>query len=161
MSFPPMQVLPKIWQGIADFQSRDWTEIHLQTKSWLQKQQSYLIYMLTCTNCGKQYVGETSRTFGERCSEHLRDIRYTRDPSLAPPSWLLKEPTPVGKHWGQTSHTIEELKINILALIHRDPKDPATKLYRQHLEFQWIHKLRTMVPFGINVKIDDPLFSGW
>jgi hypothetical protein len=79
---------------------------------------------------------------------------------LAPPSWVAKDPTPVGRHWGESSHSIDDIKINILALINRDPEDPHTTLYREHIEFQWIHRLRTMVPFGINVKIHDPLASG-
>ncbi len=121
-----------------------------------------LVYIFTCTKCGQQYVGETKRTLGERVSEHLRDIRYTKHPILPPPppSWLNKDPTPVGRHWGQSSHPGDDLKINILALINRDPQDDHTTLYREHIEYQWIHRLRTMTPFGINVKIDYPVASG-
>ncbi len=62
--------------------------------------------------------------------------------------------------WGQASHNVDDIKITILAFIQRDPEDPQTTLYRAYVEHQWIHKLRTMVPFGINVKIHDPLASG-
>ncbi len=112
-----------------------------------------LVYIFTCTKCDQQYVGETKRTLGERVSEHLRDIRYTKHPTLGPPSWLNKDPTPVSRHWGQSSHLADDLKINILAFINRDPQDDHTTLYREHIEYQWIHRLRTMTPFGINVKI--------
>ena len=119
-----------------------------------------LVYILTCTKCGQQYVGETTCSLGEHISEHMRDIRYTRDPTLAPPSWLLKDPTPVGRHWGQSSHAADDLQINILSLIQRDPKDDYTTLYIENIEYQWIHRLSTMAPFGINVKIHDQLASG-
>ncbi len=43
------------------------------------------VHIFTCTKCGQQYVGETKRTLGERVSEHLQDICYTKNPTLAPP----------------------------------------------------------------------------
>ncbi len=63
---------------------------------------------------------------------HYRDIRYTKHPTLPPPPWLIKNPTPVGRHWGQSLHSIDDLKINILALIQRDPQEDYTTLYREH-----------------------------
>ncbi len=92
-------------------------------------------------------------------SEHFRDSHYTKTHTNAPPSWLLKDPTPEGRHWGQASHDVDDIKINILAFIQRDSEDPQTTLYRAHIEYQRIHKLRTMVPFGINVQIHDPFAS--
>ncbi len=74
----------------------------------------------------RTYVGETKLTLGERLSEHLRDIRYTHDQTKAPPSWLAKDPTPVGRHWGQSSHSIDDIKVNVLTLIGRDPTDTQT-----------------------------------
>ncbi len=90
--------------------------------------------------------GETKRTLSERLSEHLRDIRYTHDRTIAPPSWLAKDPTPVGRHWGQSSHSVDDIKVNILTLIGRDPMDTQITLYREHVEHQWIHRLRSIVP---------------
>ncbi len=63
----------------------------------------------------------------------------------------------MGGHWGQSSHSVEVLKINILALIERDPQEDSTTIYREHIEYQSIDTLRTMTSFGINVKIHDPL----
>ncbi len=67
-----------------------------------------------------------------------------------------KDPTPVGRHSERSSHSGDDLKINVLALIQRDPKNDNTALYRENMEYKWIHRLRTITPFGINVKIHDP-----
>ncbi len=53
-----------------------------------------LVYIFTCTKCGQQYVGETKRTLGQRVSEHLRDIRYTKHPTLPSPPPLGSIKTP-------------------------------------------------------------------
>ena len=37
-----------------------------------------VVYILTCTQCKKQYIGETGRPFIERWKEHLYDIRVKR-----------------------------------------------------------------------------------
>ena len=118
-----------------------------------------LVYLLSCTICGMQYVGETLRPFRDRCREHFRDIEYSLNPSKAPPSWLKNEGTPVGMHWSKPGHSQTNMKINVLSLIGKDPKESSTTLYRKHVECQWIHKLRSMAPFGVNVHIHDPLAS--
>ncbi len=51
-----------------------------------------LVYIFTCIKCGQQYVGETKRTLGERVSEHLRYIRYTKHPTLPYPLASIKTP---------------------------------------------------------------------
>lgn len=119
-----------------------------------------LIYLLTCSKCGIQYVGETKRSFGERCYEHFRDAKYFADPSQAPPSWRADKICPASVHFGGPGHSYMDIKVNILELIPKDPQDPATTDYRRHREFVWIHRLRTQEPFGLNDKLEDPYISG-
>ena len=42
-----------------------------------------LVYLIECRECGKQYVGQTSRPLRERILEHVRDIFHQRHTSLA------------------------------------------------------------------------------
>ena len=36
---------------------------------------SYVVYLLSCKNCGQQYVGQTSNTLHSRLTSRLSDIR--------------------------------------------------------------------------------------
>ena len=59
---------------------------------------SGIIYSYQCTNlaCDEEYIGETSRTLGDRHKEHL------------------KQPSPIHVHIQQTGHTIEDNSFNII-----------------------------------------------
>ena len=63
-----------------------------------KEKKSGIIYSYQCTNiaCDEEYIGETSRTLGEGCKEHL------------------KQPSPIYAHIQQTSHTIEASIFNII-----------------------------------------------
>ena len=63
-----------------------------------KENKSGIIYSYQCTNlaCNEEYRGETSRTLGERCKEHL------------------KQPSPTHAHIQQTGHTIEDNSFNII-----------------------------------------------
>ena len=60
--------------------------------------QSNVIYIYQCkeVNCDEEYIGETSRTLGERYREHL------------------KEPSPIHAHSIQTGHSANEDNFSIL-----------------------------------------------
>ena len=59
---------------------------------------SGVIYSLQCGDiaCGKVHIGETSRTLGEKCREHL------------------KQPSPIHVHIQQTGHTTTSSNFNII-----------------------------------------------
>ncbi len=38
-----------------------------------------IIYLITCTKCGLQYVGQTKRTLNKHLYEHFRDIKHATD----------------------------------------------------------------------------------
>ena len=50
------------------------------------------------------YVGETSRTVGERLKEHMADIRLGRDRAVA-------------HHFRAENHDIEDVRFKVLELI--------------------------------------------
>ncbi len=53
-----------------------------------------LVYLFTCTCCGLQYLGETSRSLATRMSEHLHGIRHEANPDQAPPPHLSNKKAP-------------------------------------------------------------------
>ena len=63
-----------------------------------KEKKSGIIYSYQCTNiaCDEEYIGETSRTLGERCKKHL------------------KQPSPIHAHIQQIGHTIEDSSFNII-----------------------------------------------
>ncbi len=132
----------------------EWNKWQVMGRNYTGKQQvacksNSLIYILSCSKCGKQYIGETKRTLGEKMSEQFIVIHNTKPLLMLPPSWLLKDPTPVGRQWGQASHSVDDIKINILAFIQQDPEDPQTALCRVHIEYQWIYNLEQWRPLEL------------
>lgn len=103
-------------------------------------QSSNLVYCLQCKICGKQYVGETKRTFHERAREHFRNIR----------KGILKEP--LGRHFNDMDHNNDpsQVKAFILAFVTAPPDSKDALNMRLKFEFSWIHRLRTSLPMGLN-----------
>ena len=92
-----------------------------------------IIYLITCTQCKMQYVGQTSNTLRLRMNGHRSDIKHKKD-------------TPVARHFNQTNHTLENLHITPIEYLPDKSKDS-----RENKETFWINKLRTMDPAGINI----------
>jgi len=109
-----------------------------------------LIYAITCTKCGEQYVGQTSNTIRQRFQKHLKDIEHASNWAQAPPSYQNTGKTNVGRHFSQPNHSATNVKIQVLELIKANPKsDTATQL-RLSRENYWMHQLKTIYPYGIN-----------
>ncbi|MCG8031445.1 MAG: GIY-YIG nuclease family protein [Candidatus Thiodiazotropha taylori] len=97
-----------------------------------------LVYMITCTKCKMQYVGETKREMKVRMTEHQRDTRKKRD-------------TPVANHFNRPDHTLEHMRFQIIDILSSDPDDPKSTNPRKIKELYWIYQLHTLRPVGINV----------
>ena len=94
----------------------------------------------TCKICGLQYVGQTKRTFHERLYEHFRDI-------------LNKTPDkPLGRHFDLPSHSpdVTQIRSHILAFITKPSNTSAALQMRLKFERDWIYRLRTNLPHGLN-----------
>ena len=102
-----------------------------------------LIYVITCVNCRKQYVGETKRSFRDRITEHDRDIR-------------LKKDTTLSKHFNapHMKCSWDNIKLDIVELIFGDPTHKSN--LRLQRETNWIVSLQTLEPQGLNVKLGRP-----
>ena len=98
-----------------------------------------VIYLITCNECGIQYVGETGRVVRSRLSEHKNGIS--------------------GNHKGckilysHFKHGCKTFNIHIIEAIF-DSKDKAKNLEnRQKREDFWIRELKTKYPYGLNDKL--------
>ena len=96
-----------------------------------------VIYLLTCSVCQKQYVGETKRAFYIRYKEHCKDVEFNRDKPI--PNHVLTH----GEH--RTT-----LIPQILEVIKKNPDLENTTIYRRKREAHWIYTLNTMAPAGLN-----------
>ena len=100
----------------------------------LSCQTENVVYLITCTECGKQYVGETGRSLECRMKEHCADARFNRN-------------TPIARHFNLPNHGAHNISITC---IDRPPKNDP--IMRKLLEKEWILKLNTTQPDGINIK---------
>ena len=96
-----------------------------------------LVYMLTCTICSHQYVGQTKCQFKIQICEHLADIRHKRD-------------SPVSLHFNKELHSVNSVKCEIIEALKGNPESDSSKSLRDRREQFWIHQLQTKYPNGIN-----------
>ena len=113
-----------------------------------------LIYLITCKQCKSQYVGQTKNRILDRFQGHLADIRYSSNWDNAPPSIKEKGPTNVGLHFNQQHHSVSDVQIQVLTLIRAPPDSELAQELRDAKEHEWMHKLKTLTPFGINAMDD-------
>ena len=101
---------------------------------------SNLIYCITCKRCDIQYVGQTKRELKERFSEHF--LKITRnDPE-----------SEIARHFNSPNHIgLEDVTIHIVDFVYATPHSPKAKYLRDLLEFNWIQRLHTNAPVGLNV----------
>jgi hypothetical protein len=97
-----------------------------------------VIYCLTCKQCGKQYVGETKRSFRIRVSEHQGDVRNQRNQK------------PVARHYNSKHHSLKCMSACILEVLTRDPSLSSTTSIRREREEYWLYRLRSLDPLGLN-----------
>ena len=94
-----------------------------------------VVYLITCTRCHMQYVGETGREAKVRLLEHCADTRFKRD-------------KPVSAHFNLPGHTEDNITFIV---IDKSPRFDTNM--RQTLEHHWIQTLQTDAPHGLNVKL--------
>ena len=93
-----------------------------------------LIYCIECKLCRAQYVGQTKNKFLIRINQHLSDIRIQKD-------------TPISRHFNRKCKLASSGYIlHVLQLIDSDNSDKRDKF-----ENQWIARLCTLTPHGLNI----------
>ena len=88
---------------------------------------------MTCSICGKQYVGETTQTLNRRFRTHESVIRSNNENNIA-------------EHF----NLINQSPISYTVKIVGQEEDKNKRL---RLEESWIHLLDTFQPKGLNLKL--------
>ena len=58
----------------------------------------------------------------------------------------------VGRHFNEPGHHgIDDMEIHILDFIHQSPESQGAAYLRDKIEMNWIHRLKTPTPKGLNV----------
>ena len=100
------------------------------------------IYLITCSSCGIQYVGQTKNKLLTRFNGHHYDISHNND-------------TTVSRHFNKCPHPhparFEGLSISILSFIRAPPDTKSGQAERDKEEKGWIHRLSSVVPRGLNL----------
>ena len=127
-------------------------------RSKVSCQSNNLIYCLTCTRCNVQYVGQTKNKLEDRFVVHFNHIAPTKPPRKkskskpANPKYKLKYDDPIGRHFKSIYHNgLNDVHIHILHFITAPSNSVPAKSLRDDLERKWIHRLKTLSPWGLNL----------
>ncbi len=116
-----------------------------ESKKKVTCRSSNIIYCISCQRCQKQYVGQTGNTLRERFGAHSGAIGRGN---------LVED---VSRHFVTNEHKgLSDMKIHIVDFIHVHPKSSHGITLRLQIEFNWIQRLRTMLPMGLNTKDRTP-----
>ena len=103
-----------------------------------------LVYLIECRECGKQYVGQTTRPLRERILEHMRDIFHQRHTSLA---------IHINAHGGVYDDIYASVYVSVLEIVQQFPENDYDLAWDLRCrEFLWISKLDTLQPNGLNIR---------
>ena len=106
-----------------------------------------LVYCITCKRCGIQYVGQTKRRLMDPFQDHFYKIGRNVPNS------------DIGAHFNSNGHMgLEDVEIFIVDFIHCSPESERARKLRHMIEKNWIFRLRTQIPDGLNL-IDAPIYD--
>ena len=105
----------------------------------------YIIYIMECIKCKKQYVGKSEWPFNIRLNNHRKDSKRV-------------DAIPAIRHFNQSGHNFQrDVKFTVIEQIKNLNKEKQDK--RKILENKedfWILKLKTLQPNGLNDKLNHP-----
>ena len=111
-----------------------------------------VIYLITCSNCNLQYVGETVQRLNQRFNKHRQGIK---SPQKYGTCRILSN------HFNEGCCRGKTYKVQILEKLEgngrtaRGAIDPTLTCKRKERELYWMLKLRTVFPYGLNDRIGD------
>ncbi|OCT97489.1 hypothetical protein XELAEV_18009716mg [Xenopus laevis] len=104
---------------------------------------SYVVYLLTCTHCGIQYVGCTTRPLKNRMREHISQIG------------AKSSATTVSRHFSQCNQgNVSHLQIQVIDKVRNWSRGGNKQKKLLELEVRWIFILDTREPKGLNIRWD-------
>ena len=115
------------------------TDNILNCKKDITCNSSNVIYCIECKRCNLKYVGQTKRRIKDRIREHFYSINHKKGSDIA-------------YHFNQKDHSgIHDIKIYIVDFIFKHPDSKRAGILRNKIEFNWIHRLHSSAPTGMNV----------
>lgn len=103
---------------------------------------SNIIYLISCSRCGIQYVGETSQKLNLRMNNHRAAIRGQKNTLLT-------------EHFrGDNDCHIDHCIVQPIEKIDDMGSKQDLKKKRLEREAFWIKELRTLTPYGLNDRLD-------
>ena len=109
------------------------TNKHYRLKGYYNCQTKSAVYLISCSKCGLQYVGQTGNTINERIRGHLTDIRAGNN---------FK---PVSRHFTSNNHTVNDVNVTVITTTSQ------TTNIRLRTEEVWIAILQTREPGSLNL----------
>ena len=105
-------------------------------------QSSNIIYLINCSTCGIQYVGQTKKRLLTRFQGHHFDIKNQNDTTVSRHLNKCPSSQPTG---------FDGLEISLLSFIKNPANSRSGQVERDREEKRWIHRLATGVPKGLNL----------
>ena len=99
---------------------------------------SNLIYCITCSKCNIKYIGQTKHKIKERIREHIYHTKKQHST------------TDVNYHFNLVGHGLDEMKVHIVDFIYEHSDSKRAQSLRNTIEFNWIHKIHSQAPKGLN-----------
>ena len=120
-------------------------------KSYVTCNSSKIIYLITCSNCFMQYVGETAQQLNIRFATHRASMRGKIKSKLG--KWLAGHfLTEICKNAKYSVQIIEKWQGN--SRTSRWAISLGEAVLRRKRETEWMLKLRTIFSYGLNEKVD-------
>ena len=111
-----------------------------------------VVYLLTCSSCGLQYVGETAKQLNERFNKHRSGIK---NPAKYGTCKILSNHFTKGICKGSKFSVQIIEKLEGSGRTERKAIDKQASVVRRKREDFWIKTLRTVYPYGLNDKLCD------
>ena len=111
----------------------------LHSKKHITCNSSNVIYCIECKKCNSRYVGQTKRKIKDRLREHIYGVKNQKD-------------TDISYHFNTNGHSGKhDMKVYILDFIYTHPESKRAKSLRNTIETNWIQRLNTQSPIGMNI----------
>ena len=130
--------LTKISKFTSHHTGKEYKCQNLPTPVYLTCEISNIIYLIECTDCGKQYIGETGRPFRNRIYEHIASVKKDRNFE-----------TPVSKHFHSANHSHKDMRFSVIEWLGSETI-PTTQEKRRAKKSYYIWEVPTVHPTAIN-----------